>query len=840
MVMKRAFLLCFLFLFGFFSAFAQQAWIRINQLGYLPESIKRAVMLSDSELQLSAFSIHDMLTNNKIAELGSIKAAKKLNNQLFVYILDFSSFGLQGAYYLRVGNYTSPTVFINNNIYDGSADFLLNYMRQQRCGYNPALNQTCHQHDGFEVYGNETETFRAVNAIGGWHDASDYLQYATTSATAVYQLLFAYKNNPKAFADKYDSLGKAGSNGIPDILDEAKWGLDWLARMNPEKEVLYHQIADDRDHASFRLPSEDRVDYGWGPGTGRPVYRVTDKPQGLLGNKNRSTGVASIAGKYASAFALGSSLLKEYYPSFADSIYQKAVDVFAYGKKYPGVCQTAPGKSPYFYEEDNWADDMELAAIQLYDIDKNRKYLNDAAAFGRLEPVSPWIFADTARHYQWYPFTNYGHFLIASGNHAALSKEFILNIQANLRQADAKKADSPFLVGTPMIWCSNNYVTALASQCHLYRQITNDSSFIEMETALVDWLFGCNPWGTSMIVGLPANGTSPSDPHSAIWLNHQIQLYGGLVDGPVRNSIYSGLIGVHLSKPDKFEKFQSSNAVYHDDYADYSTNEPTMDGTASLAYLLSSKQSETKQDNNKYVKGGIVRTDNTKKQISLIFSGHEFVDGKNAIPDILKKHNVKASFFFTGDFMRNKNHKKLIEKLVREGHYVGAHSDRHLRYCSEQDWKTLTITREKFIEDLKNNYLELDKFGISKQEAPFFLPPYEWYNDTISQWSKEMGLTIINFTPGTRSNGDYTIPEMGQKYYSSENIYNQITSVEAKEGLNGHIMLFHIGSDPRRTDKFYYRLSSLLSYLQEKGYEFTDLYNSTGVVDKEHKKRKTK
>ena len=149
-------------------------------------------------------------------------------------------------------------------------------MRQQRCGYNPALNQTCHQHDGFEVYGNETETFRAVNAIGGWHDASDYLQYATTSATAVYQLLFAYKNNPKAFADKYDSLGKAGSNGIPDILDEAKWGLDWLARMNPEKEVLYHQIADDRDHASFRLPSEDRVDYGWGPGTGRPVYRVTD------------------------------------------------------------------------------------------------------------------------------------------------------------------------------------------------------------------------------------------------------------------------------------------------------------------------------------------------------------------------------------------------------------------------------------------------------------------------------------------------------------------------------------------------------------------------------------
>ena len=81
MVMKRAFLLCFLFLFGFILVLGQQAWIRINQLGYQPNSIKRAVMLSDSELQLSVFSIHDMLTNNKIAELSSIKTTKKLKEK---------------------------------------------------------------------------------------------------------------------------------------------------------------------------------------------------------------------------------------------------------------------------------------------------------------------------------------------------------------------------------------------------------------------------------------------------------------------------------------------------------------------------------------------------------------------------------------------------------------------------------------------------------------------------------------------------------------------------------------------------------------------------------------
>jgi hypothetical protein len=76
--------------------------------------------------------------------------------------------------------------------------------------------------------------------------------------------------------------------------------------------------------------------------------------------------------------------------------------------------------------------------------------------------------------------------------------------------------------------------------------------------------------------------------------NHGIQTWGGLVDGPVYGSIYGGLIGVHLSKEDVYAPFQTGWAVYHDDNADYSTNEPTMDGTASLTYLLSSKAMESK------------------------------------------------------------------------------------------------------------------------------------------------------------------------------------------------------------------------------------------------------
>ena len=92
-------------------------------------------------------------------------------------------------------------------------------------------------------------------------------------------MLFAYQQNPGAFGDQYDANGLPGSNGIPDVLDEAKWGLDWLVRLNPDKDTFFNQIADDRDHASFRLPTTDPVDYGWGSGKERPVYacmKLTD------------------------------------------------------------------------------------------------------------------------------------------------------------------------------------------------------------------------------------------------------------------------------------------------------------------------------------------------------------------------------------------------------------------------------------------------------------------------------------------------------------------------------------------------------------------------------------
>ena len=105
------------------------------------------------------------------------------------------------------------------------------------------------------------------------------------------------------------------------------------------------------------------------------------------------------------------------------------------------------------------------------------------------------------------------------------------------------------------------------------------------------------------------------------------------------------------------------------------------------------------------------------------------------------------------------------------------------------------------------------------------MPPYEWYNQSISNWTEELGLRLINFTPGTRSNADYTTPDMGDRYYPSQVLFDSIFTYEKKDpnGLNGFLLLLHIGTHPSRKDKLYNHLPDLISQLKDLGYEFGQL-----------------
>ncbi len=218
--------------------------------------------------------------------------------------------------------------------------------------------------------------------------------------------------------------------------------------------------------------------------------------------------------------------------------------------------------------------------------------------------------------------------------------------------------------------------------------------------------------------------------------------------------------------------------------------------------------------------GGIVRANTASKFISLVFTGDEFADGGDHVYHILNRNKVKASFFLTGNFYANPYFSSLIKKLRKKKHYLGPHSDKHLLYNDWADRSKTLVSKDSFLRDLDENYRKMKVAGIAKKEAHYFMPPFEWYNDTISAWTEEYGLQIVNFTPGTYSNADYTFPEMGDKYRSTEWIYNKILTFEENYSLNGFILLIHIGTDPRRKDKLYNKLSDIITVLKNKGYTF--------------------
>jgi len=582
--------LYFLFSIIQFSVFPAQ-WIRVNQAGYLPDDSKNAVWVTNQSESIKDFKIVDDLTKKVVFRSKTVLSKGAQDAFKNTSRLNFSAFNRPGSYSIVAGQAQSPVFKIGRDVYASAAEMPLKYMRQQRCGFNPYLKDSCHRDDGRIIY-HPTRNGEKMDARGGWHDASDYLQYVTTSANAIYQMLFAYSQYPQAFADHFQANGLEGSNGIPDVLDEAKWGLDWLVRMNPDKDTYFNQIADDRDHIGFKMPANDDVDYGWGKGKDRPVYYCTGEKQGLFKYKNRTTGLASTVGKFASSFSLGADLLASYYPEYARLLKEKSVEAYNKGVQFPGVCQTAPCGAPYFYEEDNYTDDMQLAAVQIYKSGGETKYLKEAVQYGRMEPVTPWMGADSARHYQWYPFVNLGHYQLATQSNAKVSKEFIRNLKSGIERVRERAESDAFLNGIPFIWCSNNLTVAFITQCHLYRKLTGDTEFQELETSMRDWLFGCNPWGKCMIVGMPSNGDYPHFAHSSFTQLKHFPIDGGLVDGPVYASLFKNLKGVRITGVDKYADFQSDKVVYHDDYADYSTNEPTMDGTASLCYYLAYLSSE--------------------------------------------------------------------------------------------------------------------------------------------------------------------------------------------------------------------------------------------------------
>ena len=634
---------------------AEQVYVRINQLGFAPRDVKTAVAFSRVPLP-DAYQVVDADTNQVVFSGRTTPVPGAWGEFEHHAELNFTALRKEGTYSIKLGAASAaqskllttdshsaqvnvaptaggtPAVPVVSStrfriiagLYADVPDQLLEFMRQQRCGYNPFVDEACHTFDGRTAYGPQPAgTY--LNATGGWHDAGDQLKYLLTASNATAQMLLAYQlanthlneklhrkarkggakdrkeesgnergnGNQKIFADRFNDLGQPGANSIPDILDEARWGLEWMLRLHPAPDQLYHQVADDRDHKGFRLPQKETVDYGWGAGSYRVVYFADGRPQGLKQYQSESNGLGNLAGRYAAAMALGYQVWKNEQlwknnprlRGFAEELLRAGEEVYALGQAKEGVQQGNSYGAPYRYAETTWADDMEWGAAELLRATGQTRYLRDAKRYAEMAGAESWMGRTEAGHYQYYPFMNLGHFRLYDLVDTQFKKRLAGYYRQGLEHCVQAGEKNPYDAGVPFIWCSNNLMVALGTQCAAYQSMTGDARYREFAAKQRDWLLGRNPWGVSMFTDIPPDGVYPHDVHLFGTAILKKMVRGGLVDGPVYRRVFQTLKGVTIRGPDPFALFQDERAVYHDDINDYSTNEPTMDGTASAILL---------------------------------------------------------------------------------------------------------------------------------------------------------------------------------------------------------------------------------------------------------------
>lgn len=531
--------------------------IHLNQVGYLPEEPKRAVVPPAKPGAGKAFQVIEE-QNSTVHHSGELAPPKGpgADTHSGDRIADFSALRRPGRYRLRLEDGTlSPVFLIGSAAYADLIPLITGFFSIQQCGPQTSpKRKPCHPDDGIARGG--PRDGQRIDAAGGWHDAGDYLKFVETNSYATALMLFACDLRPHL------ATSPGGARSLSPLLAQAKVGLDWLLKMHPSPQEFYYQVGEESDHNRWRLPEIDNTtDFPeWQP---RPVL----------------SGVgANLAGRTAASFAMASRLYKASDPAFAARCLAAAQSVYALGLKNPQALSTQPHD---FYPEESSDDDMEWGAAELFRATRKAEYLQQALAFAKGRDM-------TGDHVSVYNTSALAHFALYP--HASPEdRETLLGYL----QADADRLHrsmrGPYGLASSYVWGTAEAATGAALTCLLYAKLSDDKAAADVARRQRDYIFGCNPFGLSFLIG--AGTRNPQNPHHQIADLGKFPIQGAMIAGPTSLKTFQEQNfkpdGLQYSVPT--EQVSALNpaevGVYQDTMEDYITNEPAIDYTAQTLLL---------------------------------------------------------------------------------------------------------------------------------------------------------------------------------------------------------------------------------------------------------------
>lgn len=217
--------------------------VKVNQIGYEPDDIKTVIVTSKDD---EKFKIVDAETEETVY-VGEYDPTLMFDPNVGsnMHRGDFSDFTTPGRYKIISSPSGASYEFsIGEDLYDDVYKDVVLMLYNQRCGceLDSAISGNfahgaCHMQEAV-IYGDTSG--KTVDVSGGWHDAGDYGRYVVPGAKTIQDLFLAYED----YNQNSDDMGIPESgNGVPDLLDEAKYELDWMFKMQDEATGgVYHKV----------------------------------------------------------------------------------------------------------------------------------------------------------------------------------------------------------------------------------------------------------------------------------------------------------------------------------------------------------------------------------------------------------------------------------------------------------------------------------------------------------------------------------------------------------------------------------------------------------------------
>lgn len=511
--------------------------IKVNQVGY-PVGMKKTACVSGRGK--GSFKLVNADTGKAVLK-GTLSSAKKddLSGE-WVRCADFSAADVCGRYFLRCGLQRSPEFVISEKPYDDCLAVLLKAFWYQRCGtvlddkHGSFTHARCHSEKS-RLY---AKPDREYDMVGGWHDAGDYGRYAVTGAAALGHLLYAFKLFPSAFTREIN-LPESG-NGVPDILNECRFELEWLMKMQDSKDGgVYHKVTTEL-FCGFILPEHDIAD-----------TLVFDKSVNATAHT-------------AAAFALAAGVWREYDGGFSDTLEKRAELAYAYAVKHenePGFIN--PGRvNSGSYTDDDSSDDIFWAAAELYSLTGKSEYHNKIRQLYGI--------ADTTG-FRWNKIGGMGSlaYIFTSRSRddivfSALRSSFLRDAEPLCMRAlsGTGAAVSP----EALVWGSNLAVAECGLKLIAADYLSPREEYRLAALEQLSYLFGKNPMGLSYVTAVGTDSVC-SPHHRFSSADNKTEPVPGLVVG-----------GPDSRRTDEYVRWNVPEGTppakcYIDDEASYSTNE---------------------------------------------------------------------------------------------------------------------------------------------------------------------------------------------------------------------------------------------------------------------------